>query len=531
MSPRSSATRLIIYGKWFSDFLEKYKGRPILSDDLKTPQLLSQLGIRVSKSYRREDPRSRFFEAFLLRSFLYRISGKDSKYLEPFLIDGNWSNYADSWKISKYPMLHRSFRGKIAFLISENGKKKWVCHPETSDSVDKIWFDPGILSLRFPGVNVIPRYKAFVCEKILERCGLKRIKSSDLQAIRKETNANPETFMAVLESLELATKNVAGHLIAGQGLFCDEVRKTKGLSNLEKAAKVILRRDSKRIMYITNVLLWLESQEHIEEPWVQPIGSGKSEKEQFSFVIRNTSMNAPAVVNVLRDFSKFEAFLEWYSREVLEDQMRWIRNNYVTLSWHIDALSFIAAYLQHGLKPEKIFKTELKKEKFTRHVEYLLRFIDEDNLIAAVSKKDLYLLKRKLTNSELIDLNPTHKMPEAVSLDLQPCLANVFVVSRLPVKDSYFKEKVLETLKNDHIWKDPQGHFYYPDFRFIMSAKLGLTFSAFDRVLAYQIQNDIDFYSRLFLPILWGIRIQRQKIDKTLLSVVQEPFDSISLRY
>lgn len=531
MSLKSSTTRLIIDGKWFSDFLEKYKKRSILSDDLKTPEFLSQFGAKVSKSNKREDPRSRFFEAFLLRSFLYRISRKDSRYLEPFLIDGNWSNYADSWKISKHPMLHRSFRGKIAFLISENGKKKWMCHPETSDSVDKIWFEPGILSLRFVGTSIVPRYKATVCEKILERCDFKRLKSSDLETIRKETNTNPETFMAVLVSLELTTTNVAGYLIGGQGLFCDEIGKTEGFFDLEKAAKVILRRDSKRIMYITNVLLWLESQEHIEDPWVQPIGSGKSEKEQFSLVIRSTSMNAPAVVNVLRDFSKFETFLEWYPRVKLDDKMRWIRNNYVALSCHIDALSFIGAYLQQGLQPKKIFKTELKKEKFKRHVEYLLRFMDENSLIAAVNEKDLNLLRRKLTNSELIDLNPSHEILEAVPLDLKPCLSNIFVVSRLTVKDRYFKERVLETLKNDHIWKNPQGHFYYPDFRFIMSSRLGLTFSAFDRVLAYQIQNDIDFYSRLFLPILWGIRIQRQKIDESLLSVVQEPFDSISLRY
>ena len=531
MSSRSSVTRLIIDGKWLSKFLEKYKERPILSNDLKTPEFLSQFGIRVSKSYKREGPRSRFFEAFLLRSFLYRINRKDPRYLEPFLIDGNWSNYVDSWKISKDPVLHRPFRGKIAFLISENGKKKWVCHPETSDSVDKIWFEPGILSLRFPGTDVVPRYKANVCEKIIEHCDFKRLKSSDLETIRKETKANPEPFMVVLESLELTTKNTAEYLIGGQGLFCDEIKKTEGFFDLEKAAKVILRRDSRRIMYITSVLLWLESREHIEEPWVQPIGSGNGEKKQFSLVIRNTSMNAPAVANVLRDFSKFETFLEWYIREVLDNRMRWIRNNYVTLSCHIDALSFIGAYLQHKLQLRKIFKTEFKRERFKRHVRYLLRFIDEDNLIAAVNRKDLNLIGSKFTHSELIDLNPSRKIPEAVPLDLKPCLSNIFVVSRLPVKDSYFKERVLETLKNDHIWKNPQGHFYYPDFRFIMSSKLGLTFSAFDRVLAYQIQNDIDFYSRLFLPILWGIRIQRQKIAKSLLSVVQEPFDSISLRY
>jgi hypothetical protein len=63
-----------------------------------------------------------------------------------------------------------------------------------------------------------------------------------------------------------------------------------------------------------------------------------------------------------------------------------------------------------------------------------------------------------------------------------------------------------------------------------MSAKMGLTFNAFDRLLAYHIQDDVDFYSKLYLPILWGIRIKEHKIDESLKSVVPEPFDSISLK-
>jgi hypothetical protein len=528
LTSRFSSARLTIDGKWFSEFLKKYRDHSIFRNDLKTSEFLSTLGIRKSKGSGRENPEERFFEAFLLRSSLYRISRENPGYLEPFLIKSNWSDYADAWKIGKHATLHHPFRGKIAFLVSNRKRKELVCHPKTPNLVDKILFEPGFLSLRIPGVAVIPHHKAEVCEKILERCNSRVLQTHDLETIEKEAHANPERFLVILESLRLCIKKEAGYIIDGQGLFCDEIRKTTGFSNLEKAARVILRRDADTMMYISNVLLWLESLEKVSEPWSQPIGEGKDEADWFRFAAQDTSLNTPAIINVLREFSKFNAFLEWHPKE-LPGQTGY--TCYATLSCHVDSLGLIGAYLQHILNPEDIFKTSLKIEKFKRHVDYLLRFIDRDSLIRVVNRKDLSLLRQRLTNSELINLNMDQgDLDQATSVQHQ-CFSNVFVVSKLPVKDSYFKEKILETLKSPHTWKDPQGHFYYPDFRFIMSAMMGLTFSAFDRVLAYQIQNDVDFYSRLFLPILWGIRIRKQKIDDSLLSVVPEPFDSIALRY
>jgi hypothetical protein len=517
---------LYIDGKWFSNFLEKHKNRRILRDDLKNPDFLTNLGIKKPKDTAREHPEERFFEAFLLRSFLYRVCRDDDKYLEPFLIDGNWSDYAKAWKIGKF---HLPFRGKIAFLVSEGKTKKLVCHPETSSNVDKILFEPGFLSLRIPGFEVIPNYKANVCQKLIEHCGSSVIKIEDLELIKNQTNVAPERFLVILESLGLLKRSDEGYIIDGPGLFCDEIRKTVGFNDLEKAARVILRRDSEKMMYVTSVLLWLESRERYIEPWDQSIGVGKKEEDYLNFAASETSLNKLAISNVFREFSKFKAFFEYYPRE-LKGMAGY--SCYATLSCHVDSLGFIVGYLQGTLEPEHFFKTTLKREKFRRHVEYLLRFINADSLVRIAERKDLSLLRQKLTNSEIIRLSVNlgggH---DFVTSSNNLCLSNVFVVSKLPVKDDYFKEKVLETLKGPHEWKTAQGYFYYPDFRFIMSAMLGMNFNAFDRVLAYQIQNDIDFYSKLFLPILWGIKRKSLRIDDSLLSVVPEPFDSIALRY
>jgi hypothetical protein len=504
--------RLIIPAKHFSDFLERYKGKRVARENLKR-----ETGIK-------RKPENRYFEAFLLRSFLYKVSKSDPKYLEPFLLENNWSDYAKSWTISEN--LHYPFRGKIAFIVSEkNGKKKLVCHPQRSELVEKIIFEPGFLTLRIPGVNLEPRHKAKVCQKLLQYCGSSNYISIDeLKKIKKETHTNPESFLVLLRSLELLKKQGSSYLIDGPHLFCEEFRKSNGFSDLEKAARVILRKDVEKMQYITTVLLWIEARERFVEPWNEPIGIGKDEDEYLKLAIIETSLNSAAISDVLKEFSKFNAFFEYYRRELI-GQIGY--ECYVTLSCHADSLGLVGAYLESTLDLSKIFKTSFRKEKFERHVKYLLRFIDEKSLTSAINRKDLNLIRRKLTKSEIINLNISNYSREIVS---DQCFSNVFIISKLPVKDEYFKENVIETLRKPHIWKNRQGYFYYPDFRFIMSAKMGLTFNAFDRLLAYHIQDDVDFYSKLYLPILWGIRIKEHKIDESLKSVVPEPFDSISLK-
>lgn len=504
----------------------KYKGEKISRNDLKTLKILSNLKIGKSKAKKQEKRReSKFFEAFLLRSFLYKISKEDPNYLEPFLINGNWIDYANSWKIGEN--VHYPFRGKIAFIVNEKGQKKLVCHPENSAEVDKIIFEPGYLSLlNTPDAKIQARHKAKVCKKILQYCGSSAfINAIDLEKIKNETHINPEGFLFLLTFLGLLKKKDSNYVIDGPHLFCNEISKTYGFSDLEKAARVILRRDVERPMHITTVLLWLEARERTIEPWSESLGIGKKEREYFDLACNETSLNAVVISDILKDFSKFNAFLEHYRRELIGKTGY---ECYVTLSCHVDSLGLVGAYLENRFDLNDIFKTSFKKEKFERHVNYLLRFIDKKSLIDAINRKDLDFIRRKLVKSEIIDLNISNYSKNITS---NKCLSNVFIVSKLPVRDNYFKHSVIETLKTPHIWKHSEGYFYYPDFRFIMSAKMGLTFNAFDRLLAYHIQNDIDFYSKLYLPVLWGIRLREQKIDKSLLSVVPEAFDSIGLKY
>lgn len=94
-----------------------------------------------------------------------------------------------------------------------------------------------------------------------------------------------------------------------------------------------------------------------------------------------------------------------------------------------------------------------------------------------------------------------------------------------------FKKLIIKTLKEDHSWKDRQGAFYYPDFRFIIGQKIGFKLKEVDDMLGYALHKDIDFRARLWFPVAFGIKRKRDRPSEQLAIVLQEPFDTITLRY
>ena len=522
----------LIDGPRFAEFLDDHKEQSIPKETIEDRALLKKLGIKV-----RRKPEQKTLKIFLLRSFLYRINRKnEQEILIPYLINNNWSDYSKSWKIRvRDHDLHVPFRGKIAFLC-DDGTRKWVCHPESSDHVEKIFIQVGELTL--PHF----RYKAEICDQILRNFRLPMLTPENLKEIKQKTRRlgrkkgiDPRDFLTALLRLNLAIKKDHDYLLSGEGLFLTEIEKVQGNTDLQKAGKLLLRRDHQRYMLVSTVLAWLESEERVKEPYLDPVGRGEKEKEQFMRIVDYSGLNTPAVANVVREYSQFEAFLEWYPREYLDHRtFKWAREYYCFLSCCMDSLGLLADYFADNEITKHLLKTDLKRRKWERHAEYLLRFVKKDELLNVTNKKNFDILEKKLVNSEIIDFNPKSDIlvssVKASVKDAQ-CPYNVFVVSKVPVKRAFFKDEVLQTLKNEQIFRDPQGHFYYPDFRFILASRLALSFRAFDNILAYELHKDIDFRSRLWLPVLFGVKIKKHKIEESLLSVVREPFDSISLTY
>ena len=77
---------------------------------------------------------------------------------------------------------------------------------------------------------------------------------------------------------------------------------------------------------------------------------------------------------------------------------------------------------------------------------------------------------------------------------------------------------------------DPQGAFYYGDFRFLAAATLGIGTSSFDRILAYLIHRKPEFADAIFFyPAVGGIK-KRDVPGQDLRRAVGQPFDTIRFR-
>jgi hypothetical protein len=526
---------VLLDGAALAEFLDLNRERLIPKDEVTDSSLLKKLGIIVA---RKDDPDKKILEVFLLRSFLYQIDATGC--LQPYLIKGNWSDYAKSWKVNiDGEEVHLPFRGKIAFLCYEGGSKKWICHPESSSSVEKIYVDPGELILP----NNLGLYKVKPCREILRNFRFDVLTQEHLEEISRDTEISRKSvnnFLNALIGLKLAIGRNGDYVLrgvdpsSGEKLFFDELENIQGDTELERVAKLLLRRDHKLYMQISTILSWLEFLERTIEPYEFSVGSGTKDEDGFRKITEFCSLNIKAVINVVREFSQFGAFIEWYPHYYLNyEKLKWIREYYCFLSCHMDSLGFLANFLKKDNFINEVFKTNTKKEKFKQHISYLLRFTSIKDFIT-VNKNSVADLRLKLNKSEFIDFNPDEKILKSLEnwdTKLAWCPYNVFIATKVPVKENVFKEKVIETLKSEKRFRDPQGHFYYPDFRFLIASQLGLSFKAFDNIFAYVLSKDIDFRLRLWLPVLFGIKITKHKIEDTLLSVVGEPFDSIALRY
>lgn len=520
---------VLLDGTALSEFLDLNKDRSIPKSEIADLNLLKKFRIDVT---RKSDKKA--LEVFLLRSCLYQMD--ETGCLRPYLIKNNWSDYAKSWKINiDGEEVHIPIRGKIAFLSYEGGSKKWICHPESSSNVEKIYVELGELTLP----DSLGMYKLKTCKEILQNFRYDVLTQDNLIEISKNTGFPANSFLKALVALKLAVKKNSDYVLrgvdptSGERLFFDELENIQGDTELEKVAKLILRRDHMLYMQISTILTWLECQEQTIEPYEFLVGAGEKDKDRFRKIVESCSLNTKAVINVVREFSQFGAFIEWYPRYYLDYQkLKWTMESYFFLSCHMDSLGFFANFLKRN-KLIEAFKTNTKREKFKRHMEYLLRFATEKDF-TTIDKTTITNLKLKLNKSEFIDFNSNEqklKLLENVNTDLAWCPSNVFIASKVPIKVNVFKEKVMDTLKKEIKFREPEGHFFYPDFRFLITSQLGMSFKAFDNVLAYVLSKDIDFRSRLWLPVAFGIKIRKHRIEDSLLSVVGEPFDSIGIRY
>jgi hypothetical protein len=521
---------VLLDGVALTEFLDLNKERSIPKNEITDLNLLKKFGIEVT---RKSD--EKILEVFLLRSYLYRID--ETGCLRPYLIEGNWSDYAKSWKVNiDGEEVHVPFRGKIAFLCYERGGKKWICHPESSSNVEKIYVDPGELTLP----NSLGLYKVKTCGEILRNFRFDVLTQENLEEISRNIQSSTNSFLNALVGLKLVIRRNGDYILrgidpsSGEKLFFDELENIQGDTELEKVAKLLLRRDHKLYAQISTILTWLEFLERTIEPYEFSVGVGKEDKDGFRKIVEFCSLNIKAVMNVVREFSQFGAFIEWYPRYYFNyEKLKWMREHYCFLSCHMDSLGFLANFLKKDTFIHKVFKTNTKQEKFKRHIEYLLRFTSIKDFIT-VDRNSMTDLKQKLNKSEFMDFNPEEerlRSLENTDTNLAWCPSNVFIASKVPVKVNVFKEKVIETLKSKSEFRDSQGHFFYPDFRFLIASQLGLSFKAFDDIFAYILSRDIDFRSRLWFPVAFGIKISKHKIEDSLLSVIGEPFDSIGIRY
>jgi len=519
---------VLLDGPALGDFLARHRESILSKEVVESQEELARLGITIRKS---RDTNRKILAAFLLRSHLFRAEIDGS--LVPDLIKGNWNDYCRAWKIrTKHGELHLPLRGRIAFLSTQQGRR-WVCHPESSSLVEKVFIDPGELAFS----HDVGRYKGNAFRKLI------RSHFPDkpvLLAREKEF----QSIFKTLVGLNLAKKEHEGYLLSGEGLLFTEMQNIPGELDLEKAARIILRRDEERFHQIAVVLAWLECMDRKKELHV--VGqSAKSEERndrkkgqkndpeeaQFRAVINSCSINTTVATNVMREFSQFGAMIEYYPREMLDRRtMTWKSETYGFLNCHVDSLGLLSVLDSESTPMDEIFKSEPKRERSRRHLEHLLRFISKDQVSRFSSPSDL---RKMLPSSEIIDFNPDPQvLKKQADVPVDSCLSNVFVVSRVPVKGEVFKEKTIKCLREESTFRDPQGAFYYPDFRFLLSARLGIPLTMFDHVMAHLLGQDKDFKSRIQFFVEFGAPQRRKhQTDESLKSEVREPFDTIALRY
>lgn len=529
-----------IDGPKLAEFLDDRKNETLSRDSLRTDlDLLRKAGVSVSKDNLKFGRKIRTLEYFLLRSHLYRSEGDN---LVPHYISSNWSDYAKAWRTRvDTKQVHTPFLGKISFLCKTKGTNKVICHPDSVAMIDKICVDTGNLTFQKDPDRVNLMYKPKTCNLILERYKQRQLTEDFLQYISNTP------FGRALASLNLARREGASLNLVDNGLLLSEMEKIKSENELEKVARLILRREQKKQAQISSVVVCLEYLERQAHPSERPIGSGpqyqKSKRtkkryqrlDHFQVIEGICSIDARVASNVLSvkgdrspGFAAFEAIIDTYHRIGATITQGWVEN-LSFLSWYTDSLSHLSNQSEN--LGDKLNWPDFKILKTRAHKNFLSRLVKEKSL-SVDSQKDLFALQSKCKSSEFIDMNIDPKrFPKLNCTNVEYCSSNVFVTSKVPVNRRLFESSVLKVLQSASRFKDPQGAFYYPDFRFLVASTLGLSLKSVDQFLAYVISTGSELERRLWFFPAFGRVPRRDRPDQQLVNVILKPFDSIALNY
>jgi hypothetical protein len=520
-----------------AEFLDDNKGKNLDRHALRTEtELLNKAGLPVSEKDRKSRKTIRALEYFLLRSGLYRCEGEN---LVPSLVSEHWRDYAKAWKTTiDGKEVHLPFLGKIAFLCNINGTKRIKCHPETTAEIEKICVDIGALTFQR---NPDEMYKLKTCQQILDNYTHKQLTDDFLLSL-KDT-----PFGRALVSLDLARKTGSSFTIEGDGLLLTELKRTRGDDDLEKITRLILEREQTRQAQIASTIVCLEYLERHKTPSENVVGYGPRYKERkrakkrqerldyFQAIEDICSIDARVASNMLATkgdrspgFAAFGSFFDTYHRIEGKAGTDWIEN-FSFLSWYTDCLSYLA--FEHEGLYDRMDWPDVKILKTRKHRAFLSRFVHH-NLLNIVSRKDLAALQSKCSMSEFIDMNVDLKrIPTSDYFGDSYCPSNVFALSKVPVDRELFRSSVLNILQSSSRLKDPQGAFYYPDFRFLAASTLSISLRTVDQILAYVISTDSDLGRRLWFFPAFGRVPRRDRPDQQLTDIVLKPFDSITLNY
>jgi hypothetical protein len=523
-----------------AEFLDRNKNKKLSKNSLRTDvDLLKNAGVSILEESRKFGRKIRTLEYFLLRSHLYR---PDGDYLVPNLISSNWHDYARSWKteINGHEM-HLPFLGKIAFLCKDKGALRIVCHPDSVSSIEKIYVDTGILTFQKDPDKVNLMYKARKCEAILHAYRHKKLTEEFLQDVGNSP------FGRALLSIGLAKREGAKFSLVGDNLLLTELKKIREDDDLEKAARLIVRNEQRRQAQISSIIVCLEFIERQKHPSESPVGSGsrywesKRTKKKYErlghyeVIEGYSSLDSRVAGNIFTKtggtpgFAAFGAFFDTYNRvEARPGQDR--VETFVFLSWYTDSMAYLAA--QPEILGKRLGWPDFKTLKTRRHKSFLLRFI-KDDAFRITSQDDVASIQSKSGSSEIIDMNayPEKFVKQYGASKVEYCPSNVFLTSKVPVDRELFETTVLSILQSPSRFKDAQGAFYYPDFRFLVASTLGLSLKGVDQILAYIISTGSDLGRRLWFFPAFGRVPKRDRPDQQLTDVILRPFDSITLNY
>jgi hypothetical protein len=524
-----------------AEFLDDNKNEKLNLDSVRTDSsLLNKAGVSVRESGRKSGKTIRILEYFLLRSYLYQSEGNA---LIPYMISSNWPDFARGWKTKvDGEEIHIPFLGKIAFLCKTNGAKKIVCHPDSVADIDKICVDTGMLTFQKDPVDKINlMYRPKACELILDMRKRKKLTEDFLQ----EENILP--FSRALVSIGLAQRKGTSLKLEGDGLLLTEMKKIEEDDDLEKVGRLILRNEQKKQAQISSVIVCIEYFERQAPPFEKAVGAGPRYRESkrtkkryenlghYQMVENICSIDNRVATNVLSvrgdsspGFAAFGAILDTYHRTIVKAGQDWAEN-FSFLTWYTDSLSYLT------LSSERLIQlnwSEAKTIKTKRHRAFLSRFVN-DKALHIASQKDLMKLQSNCKKSEFIDMNiDLNRFPQLRGhTEVEYCSSNVFAASKVPVERDFFESMVLRILQSPSGFKDAQGSFYYPDFRFIVASTLGLSLGSVDHILAYVISTGSDLGRRLWFFPAFGKIPRRDRPAQELADVVLRPFDSIILNY